>query len=35
VGGCAALLAGGSVLVKRWFSKMAGRIDVQAGRQPS
>jgi uncharacterized membrane protein YdjX (TVP38/TMEM64 family) len=35
VGGCAALLAGGSVLVKRWFSKMAGRIDVQAGGQPS
>jgi uncharacterized membrane protein YdjX (TVP38/TMEM64 family) len=34
VGGCAALLVGGSVLVKRWFSKMAGRMDVQAGRQP-
>ncbi|OGA57703.1 MAG: phospholipase [Betaproteobacteria bacterium RIFCSPLOWO2_12_FULL_65_14] len=34
VGGCAALLIGGSLLVKRWFSKMAGRMDVQAGSQP-
>jgi phosphatidylserine/phosphatidylglycerophosphate/cardiolipin synthase-like enzyme/uncharacterized membrane protein YdjX (TVP38/TMEM64 family) len=33
VGGCAALLAGGTWAVKRWFSKMAGRMD-EAGRQP-
>ncbi len=35
VGGCAALLVGGTLLVKRWFSRMAGRMDVQAGGQPS
>jgi phospholipase D1/2 len=29
VGGCVAALAIGSVLVKRWFSKMAGRMDVE------
>lgn len=34
VGGCATLLVAGTVLVKRWFSKMAGRMDVQAGSQP-
>ncbi len=34
-GGCAALLVGGTLLVKRWFSRMAGRMDVQAGGQPS
>jgi uncharacterized membrane protein YdjX (TVP38/TMEM64 family) len=27
VGGCAALLAAGAVLVKRWFAKMARRMD--------
>jgi phosphatidylserine/phosphatidylglycerophosphate/cardiolipin synthase-like enzyme/uncharacterized membrane protein YdjX (TVP38/TMEM64 family) len=32
VGGCAAALCAGIVVVKRWFSKMAGRIDPQ--RQP-
>jgi phosphatidylserine/phosphatidylglycerophosphate/cardiolipin synthase-like enzyme len=35
VGGCVALLAGGTLMVKRWFSRMAGRMDVQAGGQPS
>jgi uncharacterized membrane protein YdjX (TVP38/TMEM64 family) len=27
VGGCAALLGGGAYLVKRWFAKMAGRMN--------
>ena len=31
VGACAALLAGGAVLVKRWFARMAHRMDHEAG----
>jgi phospholipase D1/2 len=34
VGGCVLLLLAGSVFVKRWFTKMAGRMDVQADGQP-
>jgi phosphatidylserine/phosphatidylglycerophosphate/cardiolipin synthase-like enzyme/uncharacterized membrane protein YdjX (TVP38/TMEM64 family) len=30
VGGCAALLAGGAFLVKRWFARMAHRMDHEA-----
>ncbi len=34
VGGVALALLAGVWYVKRWFSKMAGRMDVQAGSQP-
>jgi phospholipase D1/2 len=35
VGGCALLLGGGIYAVKRWFTKMAGRIDAtKAGESP-
>ena len=35
VGGCLALLGGGALAVKRWFSRMAGRMQNEASRQPS
>ena len=35
VGGCVAALAIGIVAVRRWFSKMARRIDGEPGKQPA